>query len=487
MMDQAPMTRPITMAVLAIGGQGGGVLVDWIVALAERQGWVAQATSVPGVAQRTGATVYYVEMIAPSPGRTPVLSMIAAPGDVDIVMAAEWMEAGRAIQRGLVTPDRTVLIASTHRTFAVAEKEVPGDGRADGTIVTAAAKAAARQFIGFDMAACADQAGSVVSSVLFGALCASSALPFPREAFEAVITEAGVGVKPSLAGFALGMQPPPAATPIASAPTQDPIPPAYAELRARAAAMPAPEMLAEGLRHVVAYQDIAYGAQYLDIVASLPATLCAPAAKYIARAMAYDDVIRVAALKTAPARPDRIRTEMRGELIAVTEFMHPRMEEILGLLPPFLGTRLERRPGLIAALDRVFGRPRRVRTDTIPGFVLLYLVAGLRGWRRRTLRHQREWARIDAWLAAVRAAGDTPLAAELLTNQRLIKGYSETHLRGLDKYARVMEAAQRLTQRPDAADWVRRLREAALKDEDGIALDQALRTIDSFAEERTAA
>ena len=55
--------RPITIAVLAIGGQGGGVLVDWIVALAEREGWRAQSTSVPGVAQRTGATIYYVEMI----------------------------------------------------------------------------------------------------------------------------------------------------------------------------------------------------------------------------------------------------------------------------------------------------------------------------------------------------------------------------------------------------------------------------------------
>ena len=57
--------RPITVAVLAMGGQGGGVLVDWIVALAEQRGWFAQSTSVPGVAQRTGATIYYIEMIAP--------------------------------------------------------------------------------------------------------------------------------------------------------------------------------------------------------------------------------------------------------------------------------------------------------------------------------------------------------------------------------------------------------------------------------------
>lgn len=119
------MDRPITIAVLAIGGQGGGVLVDWIVALCERQGWRAQSTSVPGVAQRTGATIYYVEAIEAPPGQTPVFSAMAAPGDVDIVIAAEWMEAGRAVQRGLVTPDRTTLIASTHRTFAVSEKEVP--------------------------------------------------------------------------------------------------------------------------------------------------------------------------------------------------------------------------------------------------------------------------------------------------------------------------------------------------------------------------
>jgi indolepyruvate ferredoxin oxidoreductase beta subunit len=48
-----------------MGGQGGGVLADWIVALAETEGWIAQSTSVPGVAQRTGATIYYIEMLPP--------------------------------------------------------------------------------------------------------------------------------------------------------------------------------------------------------------------------------------------------------------------------------------------------------------------------------------------------------------------------------------------------------------------------------------
>ena len=99
-----------------MGGQGGGVLVDWIVALAETQGWVAQSTSVPGVAQRTGTTLYYVELLAPPPGgfgeRAPVLSLMPAPGEVDLLVGAELMEAGRAMLRGLASPERTILIAS---------------------------------------------------------------------------------------------------------------------------------------------------------------------------------------------------------------------------------------------------------------------------------------------------------------------------------------------------------------------------------------
>src|SRR5512138_109911 len=88
--SQLDPARPISIAVLAIGGQGGGVLVDWIVALAEGQGWIAQSTSVPGVAQRTGATIYYIEMIrprlgsggqgaGPGTGAYPVLALMPVP------------------------------------------------------------------------------------------------------------------------------------------------------------------------------------------------------------------------------------------------------------------------------------------------------------------------------------------------------------------------------------------------------------------------
>src|SRR5262249_29260217 len=149
--------RPITIAIMAMGGQGGGVLADWIVGMAEGEGWVAQTTSVPGVAQRTGATIYYVELIRPQQRNArPVLSLMPMPGDVDVVIAAELMEAGRAIQRGLVSPDRTVLIASTHRAYAVLEKAKPGDGRADSGAVLETAAAVSARFVGADMQALAE-------------------------------------------------------------------------------------------------------------------------------------------------------------------------------------------------------------------------------------------------------------------------------------------------------------------------------------------
>src|SRR5215213_5100903 len=197
---------PLKIAILAMGGEGGGVLADWIVDLAEHNGWLAQTTSVPGVAQRTGATIYYVELYperdAERDGVEPVFALMPLPGDVDVVLASELMECGRAVQRGLVTPDRTTLIASTHRIYSIAEKTALGDGRVASDALLAHARTAAKRFVRFDMAEAAEQAGSVISAVLFGALAGTGVLPFSRAQFEATVARGGVGVAPSLKAFA---------------------------------------------------------------------------------------------------------------------------------------------------------------------------------------------------------------------------------------------------------------------------------------------
>src|SRR3569833_3031208 len=121
-----PSERLIKLTIAALGGLGGGVLANWLVGIAEADGYLAQTTSVPGVAQRTGAAIYYLEFfpraIAAQVGRDPVMALVPASGDVDCALAAELAEAARAIQRGLVTRDRTTLIASSHRSYASAEK-----------------------------------------------------------------------------------------------------------------------------------------------------------------------------------------------------------------------------------------------------------------------------------------------------------------------------------------------------------------------------
>lgn len=484
----------IKLAILAVGGQGGGVLTGWIEDVARANGYAAQATSVAGVSQRTGATVYYIEM-APADGGMPIFSLMPAAGDVDVMIAAEMMEAGRAMIRGFVTPDRTTLIASTHRALAVSEKMEPGNGIANSDEVMAAAHLTAKRFIAADFDRLAVEKGSVISASLFGALAASGALPFPREAFEAAIS--GKGAERSLAAFAAGYEA--TTAPVEKVEKAKPAPvvngPArlmakWQKLADRVAAMPpeVAELALPGLRKVVDFQDLRYGREYLDrldaVIAKGHAALSREAAKYIANAMCYDDVIRVADLKTRGPRFQRIAKEMRvkeGNLLHLTEFMHPRAEEIVGLFPAGLGRRLEASPAWMARLNRWFNKGRRVRTDGLAGYVTLYLLGGMKSWRRWTLRHAQEKAHLQAWLdAALAQLPRADLAVEVVKCRRLVKGYSDTHARGLSKFDRVMAMLPALAKRDDGADWLRRLREAALKDEEGKALDGAIATIRSF-------
>src|SRR5689334_11534706 len=130
--------RPIKLLLAALGGEGGHVLAAWLQDAAIASGHYVQGTFIPGVAQRTGATTYYLEIVPAAAAAhmsganpRPVLALNAAPGEVDVVLASELLEATRAIQAGFVTPERTTLIASCARVFTVEEKSAMTDGRLD--------------------------------------------------------------------------------------------------------------------------------------------------------------------------------------------------------------------------------------------------------------------------------------------------------------------------------------------------------------------
>jgi indolepyruvate ferredoxin oxidoreductase beta subunit len=487
--------RSINIAILAMGGEGGGVLADWLVDLAEHHGWVAQATSVPGVAQRTGATIYYLELFpAGRAERAPVLALMPFPGDVDVVVASELMEAGRAIQRGLVTPERTTLIASTHRVYSMAEKTAMGDGRVDANKLVEGGHAAAKRFLRADFARAAEDTGSVISAALLGALAQSGALPFTRAAFEDSIRRGGVGVESSLRAFTRGAE-----LVRESAPAQERVAARAPAVGPRLAALaarirtefpPAAQAnLLAGVRRLADYQDLEYAGEYLDRLAPIRD---ADARRGDARQrllaetlwMSYEDTIRVADLKIRRSRFVRVQGEVRtrdDQLLGINEYLHPRVEEIADTLPATLGRWLLRAAwarGLVARFTR---RGRVVRTSSIRGFVLLYAVAGLRRWRRGSLRYQIETTRMRAWLDSILDAAprDYELALALAETARLIKGYSDTHARGVRNFETLARAAAGLRGRPDAAAWLRKLRDAALADDTGGKLHNALAQLDA--------
>jgi indolepyruvate ferredoxin oxidoreductase beta subunit len=484
--------RSINIAILAMGGEGGGVLADWLAKVGEGSGYLAQTTSVPGVSQRTGATIYYLELFPksalPGDGRMPVLGLMPMPGDVDLVVASELMEAGRAIQRGLVTPDRTHLVTSTHRVYSMTERTALEDGRVDANAIIRSCGAAARKLTGFDMAQLAEANRSVISAALFGAIAGSRALPFGREACEAAIRSDGVGVNASLAAFAAAFaaaERPAGAATAAGTASDRPAPgepdlalPAGLNGEARALA-------AIGVRRAAEYQDSAYAQEYVERLTPFVALaspmgdagqqLLSELARQLALAMTYEDTIRVAELKIRRARFDRVRAEVGadpGQVVEIVEFMHPRTEEIADTMPAAIGRWMLRNKPVKALLDRLTSRGRMVRTTSLRGFLLLYAVASLKPLRRGSLRHEREMRFITEWLERVRrAAGTDPqLAIAFARLRNLVKGYGDTNRRGQANYQSVCTFMSNRLHHPPAAMHLRGLIAAAGKDEDGTAL-----------------
>ncbi|WP_081315342.1 indolepyruvate oxidoreductase subunit beta family protein [Rhodococcus opacus] len=524
--------HPITLAIVALGGEGGGVLADWIVAVAENAGHYAQNTSVAGVAQRTGATVYYVEIFPPGdepPSSAtdariePVLSVFPTPGEVDVLIASELMESGRAVQRGFVTPDRTTLITSTNRVYSIDEKMALGDGRADSSELVAAAQRASKRLIAADFMEMAEQSRSVISAALFGALAGSGALPFSRDQFEAPIHAFGKGVESSLKAFSAGfdaaaqqLKPRPRkSNPIPISIGPRPVTPedrkaedearrttiaatdpsalvgsALKPLAARVLDLPpaARSMILHGLVRTAVYQNLDYAERYLSRVTRFAevdpdttgaARLTTEAARHIGLWMCYQDTIQVAMQKTRQGRMDRIRKEARAErhqLMQVREYLHPQIDEITDTMPSRLGARMHRSKWFQRLVGAITHKGMILNTSSVTGYTMLSTMARMRPLRPRSLRFVREQAAIEEWIEqALRAAAtDADLGREIVECQRVLKGYGATYEHGGDSFGKLMSAAHALVGSPGAVTSLAVLRDAALADEDGARLDAKL-------------
>ena len=512
--------RPLTILVAALGGEGGGVLTGWIVRAAESLGLAVQSTSIPGVAQRTGGTTYYIE-IWPQPRgpneRRPVLALLPGIGDIDLMVASELMEAARTVTAGFVTPDRTLAIASTARAHVMDEKIAMGDGRHDSAHLAKAIAQRSRQHILFDMDEVARRTGAMVNAVMLGALAGSGRLPIPVETCEAAIRHDGKAVESNLRGFRAGLeaargpaQPaalaePPAAEPPAAEPPAAVPPVKFFEREIAAMPVAARDVTLQGLRRLVRYQDLAYGRLYLDRLAPIEAAdararadgrLLAETARHLALRMSYEDVVKVAQAKIDPARFTRIAVELGarpGEPVTVADFLKPGIEEFCSMLPVGLARRILRIAQRRNWLDR-FHWGMQIKSTSVSGFLRFWLLAKLQRFRPRSHRYAQEQRAIEAWLGLVAqaAAESSELALEIVECARLIKGYGDTIRRGSANYERialaVMAPALAGSMALDrAVDGIASARAAALADPDGESLARCLAEIDAQSASRIAA
>jgi indolepyruvate ferredoxin oxidoreductase beta subunit len=525
----AAVPRPVTILLCALGGEGGGVLSDWLVDAARRAGFPVQSTSIPGVAQRTGATTYYLEVVpvarAALGGRNPVLSLYPVPGALDLLVSSELLETARQVAGGMVSPDRTLVVTSSARALTTNERMQLGDGRRAAAPLLDAIRRHSREHVVFDMAQATREAGTVVSAVMFGAIAASGVLPLARADCEAVIRAGGRSAEASLRGFdkaygivvrarrhvgfvegALQGGSASEATPAiadarqAMTAAEDPVTAAEAA-RALPASVRArlPEavqaVVTLGHARVAEYQDLAYAGRYLERVERVLAAerdadpdavhhwqTTREAARFLALWMAFDDIVRVADLKCRAARRARIGGEVKavdGDVLRIWDHFKPGVPEFAGLLPPAPAralTRWDRRRQ--AGGQAPFAIPLKVGTHTVFGFLMLRALAALRRVRPHGTRFAEEQALIERWLAAVVDGSrvDWAVGHEIALCGRLIKGYGSTNERGRANLLHIVDhlAGADRGQAEARAGAIRAARTAALADEAGTALDRVL-------------
>ncbi|SFL88810.1 indolepyruvate oxidoreductase subunit beta family protein [Variovorax sp. OV329] len=506
------LVQPITLLICALGGEGGGVLTEWLIEAARVAGHAAQSTSIPGVAQRTGATTYYVEVfplaLTSLQGRRPVFSLSPVPGALDAVVSSELLETVRQVGNGMSSPERTLVISSSARSLTTAERMVPGDGRADAQRLVDVIRAFSREHQVFDMGAMARESGTVVSAVMLGALACSGVLPFAREHFEAAIrghedpANPSRATQASLRGFAQafdamhqprehamrlrqmldGGDAPAAVAPPLPDTVRSRFPPAVHDL------------LSLGHARMLDYQDAAYAALYVDRLEQVlqaerevdPGgvhgfSTTREMARWLALWMAFDDIVRVADLKSRASRSRRVRSEVKAgdaDIVKVYEHFKPGVPEFAALLPASLAARLT---AWDARREKPWALALKVGSHSVLGMLSLRLLASMRGLRKRGSRFAHEQALIERWLNAViagMAEGSWRLGHEIALCGRLIKGYGSTNEHGKRNLLHVIEhlaVAHKSGSSPQArAEAIAAAREAALQEDSGKALDAAL-------------
>lgn len=455
-------SQQTSILIAALGGEGGGVLTDWLGDAARKAGYRVQCTSIPGVAQRTGATTYYIEL-ADSKSTNP-LALTPMPGMVDLMIASELMESARAMQNGYVTPNRTTLITSSHRVYTTSEKSMMSDGRFDRDRLREAVLKMAQKAVLFDMDKLVQESKSGISSVMLGAVAASGVLKISREIYEEIIKESGIAVQANLKGFALGYE---LTNKLNTSDDPQESPTVRPMLKSSKSVQQLLDVMKskfpnethfyveQGILRLVDYQNLNYAKQYierlepiLELDKKVGGThqgykLLCETARHLALRMSFEDLARVADLKSRKTRFARIRKDLDAkdhEPLVVTEYLKPGLEEFCGFMPAVIAGPIlkwaERNEKLNSFNVGIY-----LKTSRLHGFLLLWLVAKMSVFRKSGHRFKMEQENINRWLHIIDSAAQISYSfgLQVVECASMIKGYSGTYRKGLKDFNRIIQ------------------------------------------------
>ncbi len=470
----------IKIMVPAVGGQGGGVLTEWLVQAFFLENYDVQGISLPGLSQRGGSTVYYLEAHPrpESPDKQIIFAQFPVPGEVDVIISQEFLELGRALQLGYGS-DRTTIVTSTHRIYSTLEKMPIGSGIYSDENLRKIATAFSSKLIELNALQLAKDNGMddlAVNAILFGALAASGRLPLSKASFISSVEKVGVAVKTNLRGFDVGWS-------FVSSRK-------YAEsekkavvwetfVKARADRLeeyerevylgkvsrietefPSQlrEIIAESLYRLIDYQDEGYADTYIDDVREIyrldesmkgNLKLTEHFARNLALLMSYEDGIRVAELKIKSERFKRIKEEMRlrdDQVFKVVDYLKPDAEELYGLLPNII----------IAPFVRIIESPifrkiwRRKKpitfaqtptTTSFSGYLRLWMMTKIKFMRPHSYRFRKERALMRKYReSTIYYAGlDYKLGSLVARSGSMVKGYGKVRRRTIKAFYRFID------------------------------------------------
>lgn len=470
----------IKIMVPAVGGQGGGVLTEWLVQAFFLEDYDVQGISLPGLSQRGGSTVYYLEAHPrPETDDKPIIfAQFPVPGEVDVIISQEFLELGRALQLGYGS-DRTTIVTSTHRIYSTLEKMPIGSGIYSDENLRKIATAFSSKLIELNALQLAKDNGMddlAVNAILFGALAASGSIPLSKASFVSSIEKVGVAVKTNLRGFEVGWNFV-SSSKAGDAGKKQVVWETFVRTMADQleeyerevylgkvsrieTEFPKQlrEILAESLYRLIDYQDAEYADRYIDDVREVLTLdesmkgnlkLTEHFARNLALLMSYEDGIRVAELKIKSDRFKRIKEEMRlrdDQVFKVIDYLKPDAEELYGLLPnvviaPFV------RVIESSLFKKIWRRKRPVTfaqtptTTSFSGFLRLWLMTKMKFMRPGSYRFKKERALMDKYKESTLyyAGLDYKLGSLVARSGSMVKGYGKVRRRTIKAFYRFID------------------------------------------------